>query len=424
MRSSAAFSSSLALHLLLGLVILRYAPQPARPVLPLSPPPKIAVFVPPVDDETFPGLKPVETLPEDALADAAHEPPITLDRFTFNVAKVADRAHVLFPFLTPGLSWDHLPLVPEADRLQSLENPLARRRSLEQLAAVNRALVLEESTLQAIVDKSWSRRDRWSVFQPIVSLADNHSADAGDLPALLQRYRQQNALQPYEDTSIRDPRLWAELELAADHVKFIGFLRRYASERGSSKATTELLFLLDNLAESSQNILDTLLTIDPPQHLARTRQESRVAYDLVVELQSFYKDQLAQRGLTSAAAINAFYDDVRLRILMGIVNTTPRGYRANDARFLIGRIYWNQQRPDEALRWWRQLVTDPTDSHAWTYAQIIGLLQSPPKSPGDSAARDARLNSQIKAIMSRHYMRWIGTSFDRLWKFGYRFNTY
>jgi hypothetical protein len=273
-----------------------------------------------------------------------------------------------------------------------------------------------------MVDRSWSRRDRWKAFQPIVLLADRHSADAGDIPALLQRYRQQNSLQPYDDASTRDPRLWAELELAADHVDFIGFLRRYASERGPSKSTTELLFLLDDLAQSSQNILDTLLTVDPQQHLARTHQESPIAYDLVVELQRYYRSELARRGLTSADAIAAFYDNIRLRILTGIVNTTPGGYRVNDARFLIGAIFWRQHRTEDALLWWRQLTADPTDSHVSTYAEIIGALQA--VGSIDSDGRDAALKMQIKAILSRDYVNWVGFSFTRLRKFGYSFDTY
>lgn len=415
-RRIAAFVLSLTLHLLLGLVILRHAPPPMRSMVPSSPTAKITLFVPPVDDGTFPGLKPLETVREDAARpNANHASPLTVDRFTFNVAKVANHAHVLFPFLTPGLSWEFLALAPETDPHERLQNPLVRSLSAKKRDDANRPLVLEEPALQAMVDKSWSRRDRWRAFQPIISLADTHSADAGDLPVLLQRYHQQNSLQPYDDTSIRDPRLWAELELAADHVNFIGFLRRYVSERGSSKATIELSFLLDDLVQSSRNILRTLLEIDPSRDLARTHKESPIAYDLVVDLQKFYGAELASRGLTSEEAINAFYDNVRLKILMGIVSTTPGGYRANDARFLIGAIYWHQQRMEDAFYWWRQLTRDPTDSHVSTYAQIIDVLH---------AVGGAPVNSQVKVIIARDYMHWVGFSFDRLLKFGYRFNTY
>src|SRR5262249_882802 len=167
MQRVAAFALSLMLHLLLAFVILRDTPPPIRPTSPAPPRPKITVFVPPVDDVTFPGLKPLETARDDAaLSKATHASPVTLDHFTFNVAKVAKHAHVLFPFLTPGLSWDHLVPVPETNRHERLENPFAQSPSARKRDAANAPLVPEEPALQAIVDKSWSRRDRWRAFQP------------------------------------------------------------------------------------------------------------------------------------------------------------------------------------------------------------------------------------------------------------------
>ena len=60
MQRSVAFASSLALHLLvfIGLVTLRHAPPRIGPPSPSSPRPAITFFVPPAEDETFPGLKP------------------------------------------------------------------------------------------------------------------------------------------------------------------------------------------------------------------------------------------------------------------------------------------------------------------------------------------------------------------------------
>ena len=177
-----AFALSLALHLLLALATLRHAPLPTRPPSPSPARPAITFFVPPADDEKFPGVKPLETVDENTgPARTRRAPRLTLDQFTFNVAKVADRAHVLFPFLTPGISWDHLPLVPETNRQKSLENPFKRTASAKKREPAN-PLVLEGLALQAMVDKAWSRRDRWKAFQPIISLADGHDADVGDLP--------------------------------------------------------------------------------------------------------------------------------------------------------------------------------------------------------------------------------------------------
>jgi hypothetical protein len=91
----------------------------------------MTVFVPPpMDDQAFAGLKPIARVPEDAArVKAKHASPLTLDRATFDVAKVADHADVLFPFLRPGLSWDYLALVPERDHrcvvTRLMDRPLA-----------------------------------------------------------------------------------------------------------------------------------------------------------------------------------------------------------------------------------------------------------------------------------------------------------
>jgi hypothetical protein len=88
-------------------------------------------------------------------------------------------------------------------------------------------------------------------------------------------YVEQNGLQPYADPGERDHRLWAQLAVAADHADFIGFISRYASEHPSSKATTDLLFLLDTLVQANLNDLATLMSAEPSEDLALTRRSSR-----------------------------------------------------------------------------------------------------------------------------------------------------
>ena len=59
-----------------------------------------------------------------------------------------------------------------------------RARRLSALG-VPAALVLGDAALQSVVDKSWSRRDRWREFHTIAGLGDAHSPTQGRRPALL-----------------------------------------------------------------------------------------------------------------------------------------------------------------------------------------------------------------------------------------------
>jgi len=281
--------------------------------------------------------------------------------------------------------------------------------------------------LQTLIDRSWSRRDRWTPFQEILRLADAHDANAGKLPALLHEYEAQNGLQPYVDASIRDPRLWTELGLAADHVEFIGFISRYAAEHPSTRATTELLFLLDKIAQASFDALVTLVDTIPGAQLEWTREANGDAFAFIVDVRRHYLSVLRRKGLDSTDALAAFYDRARLDILTGILRTTPRGYRANDARFLIGSIHWRGGHVGDALRAWRPMTIDPEDAYAASIARLHGAIAAETGSDRgnvDSSETVRRLAQQINAILRAEHGRWIMFSLDRLHQFGFRFDTF
>src|SRR5688572_438488 len=82
----------------------------------------VQVFVAAREDPAFPGLNPVDATHS---AFEVDDMPSTLSsgEFRFDAAKIADRAHLLFPFLSPGLSWDHFAPAPERSIRPRLENP-------------------------------------------------------------------------------------------------------------------------------------------------------------------------------------------------------------------------------------------------------------------------------------------------------------
>src|SRR5262249_24740168 len=191
---------------------------------------------------------------------------------------------------------------------------------------------------QAIVDKSWSRRDRWRAFQPIVTLARNYNPDEGALPSLLRAYDTQDGLQPYAEAAMRDPRLWSQLLVAADHADFIAFISEFVTKQPSTKSGTELLFLLDQLAQASNDTLVTLLETDPETQLGWTQNSNRSAYDALVTLRKRYFAQLKERGLSLGDSLKRYYEEARLGILDTNLQTTHSGHRANDACCRIGEI--------------------------------------------------------------------------------------
>jgi len=137
-------------------------------------------------------------------------------------------------------------------------------------------------------------------------------------------------------------------------------------------------------------------------------------YLLARQIQREYAVDIVRLGLTSREAVEAFYANARVSILTRILRTTPTGYRADDARFLLGEILWAQGRTDAALAMWREMSAAPA---AATYAAAIAQLRA--------AVQPARPDARnIRFILANQQGRWRAFSDDRLRRFGYRVDTY
>src|SRR5690606_4712399 len=106
-----------------------------------------------------------------------------------------------------------------------------------------------------------------SVFGPIATRLRTYDPDRGQLSALVRRYRERNFLQPYVDTGTPDARVWTTLGLAADHRDFVELILAFATANPSSITTTELLFMLDDLAQGSRDLLLELMSLDVAKDL-------------------------------------------------------------------------------------------------------------------------------------------------------------
>jgi hypothetical protein len=426
-RRILSLAASGLLHLT-AVAIAAWTSAGAPRVLPPARPPSMAVFVLPHEDASAPpGLNPIARGDQEIIRHSQVQTTmVALPAFIVDIDKIDKRAALLFPFLTPGLSLEHFAIVPPNESREMFHDPFAPAHAQARSGRRLPPLVVPGSTLQALIDRSWSRRDRWTPFQEILKLADAHNPDAGRLPDLLHAYHRQNGLQPYVDASIRDPRLWVELGLAADHVEFIGFISRYTSAHPQTKASTELLFLLDQLAQASMDALITLVDSDPFVSLGWTREANPDAYELIVDLRRHYTRQLERKGLTTTETPAAYYDKVRLGILAGLLRTTPRGYRANDARFLIGSIHWRHGDTGDALRTWRVMTRDQDDAYAASIERILDAIAQIGGDRGDVDSRETRrlLTLQVNAALRAEHGRWIVFSIDRLRQFGFHFDTF
>jgi hypothetical protein len=403
-RYAIAFGASGTLHLLLALSLLWPASAGARIA-----DRKTSVFIAALlDDPRFPGLHPSNKFEETPAPGRQPLHPLTLAGVRIDLKTIAARRHLLFPALTPGLALDSF--FPNADSMALPREALRPSRATTQ--AVHGPLVLDDRGVQSIMDRTWARRGRWQAFQAIAKLMAAH-APGGSLPRVLRGYREQNALQPYADRDSRDPRLWTQLALAADHVSFIGFIRTYAASHVSTEEATELLLLLDTIVQAEQDALHVLLDTDPASELERTRASNRAAYALLLQVREEYRHELTTRGLISTTQIDAYYDNVRLAILRRVIDGASNGPAVEDARFLMGAILWRAGHRPEALSAWRELTPRPDGSYTATSAALLIAF-----------TRTRVDDREVNRILENENGRWLSLSEDRLRHFGYRFDTY
>ena len=127
----------------------------------------------------------------------------------------------------------------------------------------------------------------------------------------------------------------------------------------------------------------------------------------------FLRFWFAARRLSANTDIGRAYDRLRLRVLSTILATSPGGYRTDDARFLAGEIQWKAQRPDEAVRLWREMRPGPEDAYHLSAQRVQDAIATTPPNA-----------SRVSQALRDQEGRWWMASVDRLRQFGYRPNRY
>jgi hypothetical protein len=360
------------------------------------------VELPPLPEPTV-----ADVIADNQQRDAADqgEETLALPAGEIDISRIRARQDALFPLLTEGLP----DLTSARGRTGTREGALAWYVPEAAGKAETRALSLTDAELNRLVDKSWSRLERWRSFAEIATLVSEHDPNAGRAADLVRTHIDRNLLQPYQLTRHADAQFWVLLHLAVDQEPVIRFVERFVRDHPGSRVATELLFFLDELVMANHTTLFTLLVTEPERDLTTTRAADPQAYDLAVAIHRRYVGLLRERQLDSPEGIGRTYDDIRTRILTTIIQTTPDGYGAADARYLLGRILWNQERRAEAMETWRAIQPDDRGVYASFYERIRPEVLSPsPLTMG-----------RISAALGAEYGAWRKSSEARLRQFGY-----
>src|SRR5215211_4290649 len=165
-RYVSAFLGSAAVHAgLIALIVWLLTPGKLQPIAQKKPGNAVRVFAVTPEDAAFPGLNQVDRSGAARLALADGQRTVAVGGFTFDAGKIAERALVLFPFVSPGVALEHFGVAP-ADGVMVYQRP-RRARPDARAAQASRPLLLSDAALQKVVDKTWARRERWAAFEPV-----------------------------------------------------------------------------------------------------------------------------------------------------------------------------------------------------------------------------------------------------------------
>jgi hypothetical protein len=360
-------------------------------------------------------ISPEEAVRQDLDRHLPKPPDVRVWGFTFDLRKVRSRWSGLFPFVTapPRFDVDAASQRASSSRGFVFVDP---DRAMPAEPPAKPALILSPSAIQRLVDGAWSRRERWSRFATFVNLANAYHPDGGRLPAVIRAYVTQNMLQPYEEMSLPDPSRWAMLVLAADDQDYLDFASAYVRDHPGTRGATEMLFLVDALMEGNGSALGILMRTRPRRDLQWTYQENPDAFWLFDSLRDYYGSELDKRGLKSAGAVARYYEDRRLDLLATVLRQTPAGYRAGDARFVMGKIHWSRGDRRVAIREWRQMQVVANDAFAATSARIAQALE---RLPAGVEEPDPPTVAGIEAVLAAERQAWATFEYDRLRQFGH-----
>jgi hypothetical protein len=171
---------------------------------------------------------------------------------------------------------------------------------------------------------------------------------------------------------------------------------------------------MDELAQGNGEVAQAVLGTSVSHDLALTATISPNAARLAANIANDLRAWLASHQHTpSTRASVPPTISVRLRILSTIVETTPDGYRASDARFLAGEIFFRQGNVEEAMQWWLKMAPRDGDTYGDAAKRILTILE-----PGKV---DVGL---LRSVLWRESARWHDVNYARLKQFGYRCDSY
>lgn len=214
----------------------------------------------------------------------------------------------------------------------------------------------------------------------------NYDPNDGDLPRAIRDLYYEN-LQRVASTFNPD-KTYLAIDYFHEALNKEEFLRKaldVASKKKGTKYATEILFAIENIYEIQGRALDLLFEMK--NHIAGLPPAARknIRVETLEKLVKRYMPLAEKKGIRNGADAMQHYYLKRTEILDYLLENTPGGYRAKDATFAKGRVFWESANPVNPMSWgnarravdiWRT-VDQLTDSGDFVAQDLYNAMRDP-----------------------------------------------
>jgi len=241
----------------------------------------------------------------------------------------------------------------------------------------------------------------------------------GDLPRFVRELYYEN-LQRIAPQFNQDKTYFA-IDYYHEALNKEDFLRKalaVVSKKKGTKYATEILFAIENIYEIQAHALDLLFTVKNQIEKMRPEEKNNIRIQTLEKVIQRYIPLAASKGIQNSEQAFQHYYLKRVEVLEYLLAQTPENYRAKDAMFLKGRVFWSSAKVQDSRSWpasnravdiWKQ-IAHLSDSGDFIHRELWEKMQDPMK---DYTSRVSPQAGQIDMLLHQHMNKIVAAKLER-----------
>ncbi len=223
-------------------------------------------------------------------------------------------------------------------------------------------LKMSEEEMNQYLDETLKNQKEEQMEEFRQKYAAGYDPDKGDLPKLFRELYYKNLRRIAYNFS-PDPTYFAAdyFEENLNKEDYLRNVMELVKKWKGTKTATEILFTIFDIYSIQERAVGEVLQMKTVLKNQNPADKNQIRSETIRRITEKYDPILAKKGIRTSADASRLYDTKKLEILNYILETSPEGYRKNDALFEKGRVLFeksyrsNSQSFEEAIEVWKKI---------------------------------------------------------------------